>query len=149
MKQCAFQRPVAIVDICPVSAAEFLSCLSSRISVLSQQQTSVLSQQRTTVLSQQKASILSQQKTRRLLAAGQQLLGLLFRQDRCLLFRKALAWPVRAVHVGSTRRGLTRGEESEEGGSVPNGRRTGPGFPPFFIVFGGLKIDAKIVPKKR
>ena len=46
-------------------------------------------EQQTSVLSQQKTSILSQQKTRRLLAAGQQLLG--------FLFRKALACPVRAV----------------------------------------------------
>ena len=43
---------------------------------------------------------------------------LLLRQDRCLLFRKALALPGRAVVSGSTRRGLTRGEESEEWGSV-------------------------------
>ena len=70
-----------------------------------QQKASVLSQEQTSVLSQQKTSILSQQKTGRLPAAGS-----------CLLFRKALALPGRAVFAGSPRRDLTRGEESEEGG---------------------------------
>ena len=90
---------------------------------------------------EQKTSILSQQKTRRLLAAGQQLLG--------LLFRKALACPVRAVVSGSTRRGLTRGEESEEGGDSVRSREDGAKQNINFSMFlGHLKIDAKMIHKK-
>ena len=54
------QSPVAIVDICFVSAAVLFQ---QQTSVLSQQQTSVLSQQQTSVLSQQRTSVLSQQQT--------------------------------------------------------------------------------------
>ena len=86
---------------------------------------------------------------RRLLAGGQQLSHLLLRQDRCLLFRKALACPVRAVIQGSTRRGLTRGEESEEGGdSVPLREDGAEQNITFSMFLGGLKIDAKMVPEQ-
>ena len=47
----------------------------------------------------------------------------------------------------STRKGLTRGEESEEGGSVDYCARVLP-QPPFLMFFGGLKINEKMVPKK-
>ena len=102
----------------PLSETSTSVLSQQQTSVLSQQQTSVLSQQQTSVLSQQKTSILSQQKTSQQPAGGRQLSRLLLRQDRCLLFRKALALPGRAVLSGAPRRGLTRGEESEEGGSV-------------------------------
>ena len=50
---------------------------------------------------------------------------------------------------GSTRRGLTRGEESEEGGERVLLREDGAEEPLHFSMFlGGLKIDAKMVPKK-
>ena len=91
---------------------------------------------------------------------------MLLRQDRCLQLRqeRCPAVPessgflgVRCV-TGSTRRGLTRGEESEEGGACNINRGRGRGAPPFFDVFGGskpffdvfwdLNIDAKMVPQK-
>ena len=51
--------------------------------------------------------------------------------------------------AGSTRRGLTRGEESEEGGDSVNEREDGAEGPLHFSMFlGGLKIDAKMVPQK-
>ena len=52
--------------------------------------------------------------------------------------------------TGSTRRGLTRGEESEEGGERGLLREGSAERPlSFFSTFlGGLKIDAKMVPKK-
>ena len=51
--------------------------------------------------------------------------------------------------AGSTRRGLTRGEESEEGGDSVPLRQDGREGPLHFSMFlGGLKIDAKMVPKK-
>ena len=47
------------------------------------------------------------------------------------------AWAC-GVFSGAPRRGLTRGEESEEGGGTVSGRRrTARGFPPFFDVFRG------------
>ena len=50
---------------------------------------------------------------------------------------------------GSTRRGLTRGEESEEGGDSVRSTQDGADRPLHFSMFlGGLKIDAKMVPKK-
>ena len=50
---------------------------------------------------------------------------------------------------GSTRRGLTRGEESEEGGERGLLRQcASPAPPPFSMSLGGLKIDAKMVPQK-
>ena len=50
---------------------------------------------------------------------------------------------------GSTRRGLTRGEESEEGGDSVLLREGVAEEPLHFSMFlGGLKIDAKMVPKK-
>ena len=45
---------------------------------LSSVETRQMSQQQSSVLPQQQTSVLSQQKTRRLLAAGQQLLGLMY-----------------------------------------------------------------------
>ena len=59
-----------------------------------------------------------------------------------------LAQCVRCVG-GSTRRGLTRGEESEAGGDSVNEREDGAEENITFLMFlGVLKIDAKIVPKK-
>ena len=47
------------------------------------------------------------------------------------------------------RRGLTRGEESEEGGERVLLREDGAEEPLHFsMFFGGLKIDAKMVPIK-
>ena len=74
---------------------------------------------------------MSADETGQMSAVGQERC-LLLTQDRCLLFRKALACPVRAVVSGSTRRGLTRGEESEEGGSVDYGRRAVQSGPSIF-----------------
>ena len=58
------------------------------------------------------------------------------------------AWAC-GVLAGAPRRGLTRGEESEEGGEralfIPGGSL---GSLPFSMFLGGLKIDAKMVPKK-
>ena len=57
--------------------------------------------------------------------------------------------PSACGNSGSTRRGLTRGEESEEGGErglLYEGRRLQP--LPFSMFLGGLKIDAKNVPTK-
>ena len=49
----------------------------------------------------------------------------------------------------STRRGLTRGEESEEGGDSVQMRQAGAEENITFSMFlGGLKIDTKMVPKK-
>ena len=58
------------------------------------------------------------------------------------------AWAC-GVFSGAPLRGLTRGEESEEGG-MRAGLREGasPALPPFSMSLGGLKIDAKMVPKK-
>ena len=51
--------------------------------------------------------------------------------------------------TGSTRRGLTRGEESEEGGDSVHSTQDGAEDTLLFsMFFGGLKIDAKMVPKK-
>ena len=59
-----------------------------------------------------------------------------------------LAQCVRCV-AGSTRRGLTRGEESEEGGDSVRLREDGAEKNITFSMFlGGLKIDAKMVPQK-
>ena len=59
-----------------------------------------------------------------------------------------LAQCVRCV-AGSTRRGLTRGEESEEGGDSVQMREGLAEDPLLFPMFlGGLKIDRKMVPKK-
>ena len=53
------------------------------------------------------------------------------------------------VFSGAPRRGLTRGEESEEGGDSVQQREDGREGPLHFLMFwGGLKIDAKMVPKK-
>ena len=50
---------------------------------------------------------------------------------------------------GAPRRGLTRGEESEEGGDSALLREDGADQPLHFSMFlGGLKIDAKMVPQK-
>ena len=61
------------------------------------------------------------------------------REDGLLLFRKALALPGRAVVGISTRRGLTRGEESEEGkvrGLLREGlAEDGESAPSFFRCF--------------
>ena len=60
-------------------------------------------------------------------------------------FWKALALLGRAVFAGSTRRDLTRGEESEEGGERALLRQGGREEPLHFsMFFGGLKIDAKM-----
>ena len=51
--------------------------------------------------------------------------------------------------AGGTRRGLTRGEESEEGGDSVQQREDGAEENITFSMFlGGLKIDTKMVPKK-
>ena len=89
--------PIAAGKPDPLSETSTSVLSQQQTSVLSQQQTSVLSQQQTSVLSQQKTSILSQQKTSQQPAGGRQPSRLMLRQDRCLLFRKALACPVRAV----------------------------------------------------
>ena len=58
------------------------------------------------------------------------------------------AWACGACS-GAPRRGLTRGEESEEGGERVQQRQDGADQPLHFSMFlGGLKIDAKLVPKK-
>ena len=58
------------------------------------------------------------------------------------------AWACGACS-GAPRRGLTRGEESEEGGDSVHLREDGAEEPLHFSMFlGGLKIDAKMVPKK-
>ena len=58
------------------------------------------------------------------------------------------AWAC-GVLAGAPRRGLTRGEESEEGGVCVRLRQDGAEGPLHFSMFlGGLKIDAKMVPKK-
>ena len=57
------------------------------------------------------------------------------------IFRKALALPGRAVLSGAPRRGLTRGQESEEGGEralLREGSAEGPLH--FSMFFGGSKI---------
>ena len=58
------------------------------------------------------------------------------------------AWACGACS-GAPRRGLTRGEEAEEGGERAL-RREGasPAPPPFSMFFGGLKIDTQIVLKR-
>ena len=59
-----------------------------------------------------------------------------------------LAQCVRCI-AGSTRRGLTRGEESEEGGECELLCEGGAEGPLHFSMFlGDLKIEAKMVPKK-
>ena len=57
------------------------------------------------------------------------------------------AWAC-GVLSGAPRRGLTRGEESEEGASVYYFGRAVLRIPSFFLFLRGLKIDAKTVPKK-
>ncbi len=58
------------------------------------------------------------------------------------------AWAC-GVFSGAPRRGLTRGEESEEGGDSVTLREDGAEQNITFLMFlGGLKIDAKMVPKK-
>ena len=59
-----------------------------------------------------------------------------------------LAQCVRCV-AGSTRRGLTRGEESEEGGDSVHSREDGAVQNITFSMFlGGLKIDTKMVSER-
>ena len=58
------------------------------------------------------------------------------------------AWAC-GVFSGAPRRGLTRGEESEEGGERVHLREdTAPPWLHFSMFLGGLKIDAKMVPQK-
>ena len=58
------------------------------------------------------------------------------------------AWACGACS-GAPRRGLTRGEESEEGGDSVRRRADGAEENITFSMFlGGLKIDTKMVPKK-
>ena len=57
------------------------------------------------------------------------------------------AWAC-GVFSGAPRRGLTRGEESEEGGECVHQRQDGAEDTSIFRFFGVLKIDAKMVPKK-
>ena len=58
------------------------------------------------------------------------------------------AWAC-GVLAGAPRRGLTRGEESEEGGdSVHYSQDPLPLWGHFSMFLGGLKIDAKMVSKK-
>ena len=58
------------------------------------------------------------------------------------------AWACGACS-GAPRRGLTRGEESEEGGDSVRSTQDGAEGPlPFSMFLGGLKIDAKMVPQK-
>ena len=58
------------------------------------------------------------------------------------------AWAC-GVCSGAPRRGLTRGEESEEGGERVRSREDGAEGPLHFLMFlGGVKIDAKMVPIK-
>ena len=68
--------------------------------------------------------------------------------DVCCSGKLWLAQCVRCI-AGSTRRGLTRGEESEEGGDSVQQREDGAEENITFSMFlGGLKIDTKMVPKK-
>ncbi len=90
---CIETRQMSVLTtegICPVSAADIRPVSTSEIRPVSPEDIYPVSRENGT-------------------AAGQQLLY--------LLFLKALALPGRAV-TGSTRRGLTRGEESERGERV-------------------------------